>query len=537
MPTDQRRAAGRRRAWGRGPIILRFEPLEDRQLLSTTTPPVTAPAALPDLVGQSFQTPTDLNWGGSFQAQGVVVNQGTAPAARPFQVDIYASPTPAVGAGAVLLGEATIAAGLKPGAQAAYSVPLTLPPAPVHGIDPSGAFYVAAVIDPQHAIQVVNTRHSADTGAGYDYTLVNPPVARTASLVGTGLSTSPSETDWGGTFSLTQQVTNLGTADAPETRALVVLTPSGSTPGGSSAVTIGSIRVPAIPAGQSATVSPSITLPPSAPSALKGASSFTLSVVQDADYVTDPFYPHSANQGAGADQTPITITTPSYAATAAATQAGLRVTGVAADSQSIKWGQSFQAGATLTNAGKVDPGSFVVRYLLVGGDGTIANALFLADTTVNGLAPGATTNVMTTLKLPAAPPAGATVNGPGLARIAVIIDPENTIDEPRTATAGVSDLIQLPVNPTPTQTTVVAAVTAQPAALKPTAVLTSKTTTTTTKTGSKIAKKAEPPITPKPAKAPKRKLTAKPTTHSLEHNLKVFPSRVSQYFKKTFHIK
>ena len=32
MPSHDRRAAARRRAWGRGPIILRFEPLEERQL-------------------------------------------------------------------------------------------------------------------------------------------------------------------------------------------------------------------------------------------------------------------------------------------------------------------------------------------------------------------------------------------------------------------------------------------------------------------------------------------------------------------------
>ena len=36
MPSQKRRAAGRRRAWGRGPIILRFESLEGRQLLATS---------------------------------------------------------------------------------------------------------------------------------------------------------------------------------------------------------------------------------------------------------------------------------------------------------------------------------------------------------------------------------------------------------------------------------------------------------------------------------------------------------------------
>ena len=511
---------------------MRFEPLEDRQLLSTAAPAAPSPAALPDLVGQSFQAQTDATWGGSFQAQGVIVNQGKAPTAKPFQVDIYASPTPAVGPNAVLLGEATIAAGLKPGAQAAYNLPLTLPPAPVNGIDPSGAFYVAAVIDPQHAIQVANTQHNADTGAGYDYALVTPAATKTAALFGTGLTVSPGETDWGGTFGLTQRVTNHGTADAPETRALVVLTPAGAAPGGASDVTLGSVSIPAIPAGQSVSVSPSITLPATPPSALKGATSFTVSVVQDGDYVTDAMYPHAATQGRGADQAAIRITTPGFAPAAPAAQPGLQLTAVAVDSPSIKWGQSFQAAGTITNAGKADPGSFRVRYLLVGSGGTIGNALFLADTTVNGLAPGATTNVMTTLRLPARPPGGATVNAPGLARIALVIDPEKTIDEPQAATAGVSGLIQLPVNASTTQTPAVAVTTPKPAGA-----ITKHATTPISKTATTTTHTAKPAITPKPATSPKRKISAKASGHSLEHNLKVFPAQVSRYFKKTFHIK
>ena len=142
MTSDKRRAAGRRRAWGRGPIILRFEPLENRELLSTATP------ALPDLVGQSFQTPTTLTWGSSFQAQGVVVNQGNAPATKAFQVDIYASPTPVIGTGSVLLGEATIPAGLQPKGQSAFNDPLTLPSTPLANLGPSGAFYIGMVALP-----------------------------------------------------------------------------------------------------------------------------------------------------------------------------------------------------------------------------------------------------------------------------------------------------------------------------------------------------------------------------------------------------
>src|SRR3954471_9376232 len=60
MTSQKRRAAGRRRAWGRGPIILRFESLEGRQLLSASS---SAKALLPDLVGSSFATAHGLDWG------------------------------------------------------------------------------------------------------------------------------------------------------------------------------------------------------------------------------------------------------------------------------------------------------------------------------------------------------------------------------------------------------------------------------------------------------------------------------------------
>ena len=77
---------------------------------------------------------------------------------------------------------------------------------------------------------------------------------------------------------------------------------------------------------------------------------------------------------------------------------------MAADSQAIKWGQTFQVGATLENAGNFDPGPFKVRFLLVGSDGSLNNALFLADTTVNDLTPGTPQNITTTVKLPGALP-------------------------------------------------------------------------------------------------------------------------------------
>ena len=141
MTSDKRRAAGRRRAWGRGPIILRFEPLEERQLLAT--------AALPDLVSVAFDTVHNLDWGQSVHAKGIIANQGNAAVTVPFHVDIYASPTPGIGTTSVRIGEVTIPAALQAGQQYPYDQVVSLPPSPLTGMDSTGSIYLDTVIDPE----------------------------------------------------------------------------------------------------------------------------------------------------------------------------------------------------------------------------------------------------------------------------------------------------------------------------------------------------------------------------------------------------
>src|SRR6516164_3944272 len=72
MPSQDRRSAGRRRAWGRGPIILKFDSLEKRELLS-------AGQRLPDLVASSFVTASNADWNTPITTSGLITNQGNAP--------------------------------------------------------------------------------------------------------------------------------------------------------------------------------------------------------------------------------------------------------------------------------------------------------------------------------------------------------------------------------------------------------------------------------------------------------------------------
>ena len=66
MPSHDRRAAGRRRAWGRGPIILKLESLEHRALMAAH-----ANSNLPDLVNSSLTVSSSVaDWARTVEVEG-----------------------------------------------------------------------------------------------------------------------------------------------------------------------------------------------------------------------------------------------------------------------------------------------------------------------------------------------------------------------------------------------------------------------------------------------------------------------------------
>ncbi len=74
MPSHDRRAAGRRRAWGRGPIILKLESLERRALMAASSN-----STLPDLVNSALTVSNSVSdWNGTLEVGGRVTNQGAS---------------------------------------------------------------------------------------------------------------------------------------------------------------------------------------------------------------------------------------------------------------------------------------------------------------------------------------------------------------------------------------------------------------------------------------------------------------------------
>jgi CARDB len=495
MPTDQRRAAARRRAWGRGPMILRFEPLEERQLLSTATQPDLRPAA--------FSTVQNLQWGETFHATGEIVNAGAATTAKSFVVNIYASPTPGPSQYDVLLGQVTIPAGLAPGAIAPFDALVSLPAAPFDGMAQYAGLYIGDQIDPAGTIKEASTALSTLAGPGIDFDTVTVAPHQPAVLTGVSLNAFPSQAAWGNAVQLTAQIKNSGLGDAPATRARVVLTPAGATVGGSYDVTVANINVPAIAAGQTAVVTQSVVLPAAPPSSLAGSTQFILSLAEDADFATNQVGPHNASQGMGFDMFSLTIPTASDVSSLSSAKPELTATSVVAPTSALSLGQTIQVNSQIVNNSTVPVGTFVVRYFLVGTNGSLNQSIYLGDYLFNGgLAAGQGTNIKQALRLPTALPAGMTLNASSVARIAMVVDPEQTIDQTdRSLNMAVSKVVTISSTPvTPTSTT--------PAVVP----VTPKTTST---------------AAPKRAaakKAPKKKL---PVTHKLD----VLPNQVLKYLK------
>src|SRR5208283_4028197 len=115
---------------------------------------------------------------------------------------------------------------------------------------------------------------------------ITPP--QPPNLVNTSIEINPSAPEWGGTVTVTAQVSNEAYGAAPATREAVVLTPSGVAPGTGSDVVIGSIYVPPIPAWSMVNVEGTINLPVTPPEPLTNDSTFSLWVEPDADYIANP---------------------------------------------------------------------------------------------------------------------------------------------------------------------------------------------------------------------------------------------------------
>jgi len=451
MPSHDRRAAGRRRAWGRGPIILRLESLERRELLA-------AGSNLPDLVNSALTTSNSASdWGQTIEVEGQVKNQGGGITTVPFGIELYASPIRGIDRYSVPIGSVTIPAGLRAGQSAAYETSLILPNTPIPDVSSNGGtVHINAVVNPNHAVIESNYRNNEDLGPPYDSVPILIAAPAPAEVLGTTLAVTPTAPTWGSIITVTGQVTNQGAGPSPLTRALLSLTPSGLTYGDTTTVGIGSITIPPLAASQTYNFVQSITLPAVEPVTITNYTSFGLSMTQDADYLTNDLYPHGPTQGLGYDQTPITITLGSTSTATTPPLPDLAASSILQPQHTLYWGQSFAVSTAVQNLGQGAAAPFLVFFLLTGESGSLTDSIFLGETVVNGLAPNAVQPITQTLALPGSLPNGVNLGAVGYGRISVLVDPQNMLNESLRSNGDAISapfLIRLPGNATtvPTQ--------------------------------------------------------------------------------------
>ncbi len=550
MPSQDRRAAARRRAWGRGPIILRFDSLENRQLLAATP--------LPDLVGDSFATTaTSASWGDPIEVVGKVLNQGQATVSQSFQVAIVASTSPVIGPGSVTLGQVTVQGGIAPGQTGSYDQTFELPATPLAKFA-GKPIYIAAWIDPSGTVAESNKGNNFAVGNGYDESLLNIVTHQPSDLIGTSLGVTNGTVEWGQQVTVAAQVRNNASGDAPATRAAVILTPSGTAPGSGSDVTIGYINVPAVPAWQTVNVSQTFTLPTTVPNALAGNTAFTLSLIQDADYTIDPMYPHGPTQGTGKDSVPITINANPNINTTNSAEPDLAAGTLQAPTTALPWGGDFQVTGSVQNIGAANSGSFQVSFLLTGANGALSPAIYLGGTTIDGLAAGGNQSITQTLHLPGRLPNGVNINGNSTGRIAMVVDPQDVINETiKTNNVSESNPVTLRLLGTDGSTTVptyppssngVTLGTAKPAGTvnttpSGTPIITTKAQQHAAAVQSQLQAARQAKIQAHQESLHSRrsqrkvypKVTKENLTTKIEHKLKVFPNKVSSFFNNLFH--
>ena len=108
----------------------------------------------------------------------------------------------------MLLGEVTIPAGLAPGQSAPFTTTVKLPSSPLPGMSANGVVHINLKVDPQHVVPESNEHNQSGLGPGYDEAGVQITPQQPAKLVNDVDGLYPTAPEWGGTLTVTAQISN-----------------------------------------------------------------------------------------------------------------------------------------------------------------------------------------------------------------------------------------------------------------------------------------------------------------------------------------
>lgn len=173
---------------------------------------------LPDLLGESFSTPSQLSWGQSFNVNAVVANAGAADSA-PSKVKFYLSSNDIISVADHYLGEVDLGNVDREG-NVSINEQISLPndpPAPRY--EDEDELYIGMIVDAEDDNEEGDERNNRNEELGKDKKLVNVssgPVQE-PDLKGYWTKVQNENAEWGDEVSLEKiQIENAGEGDAEE---------------------------------------------------------------------------------------------------------------------------------------------------------------------------------------------------------------------------------------------------------------------------------------------------------------------------------
>ncbi len=386
MPSRDRRAAGRRRAWGRGPVIVRFEPLEDRRLLSTF-----------EVIGSGLN---------STSSGSTAADVGSTTSATTTTT----TATPA--------STGTISGGTSTAAAAVTAIASQIGSAASAGVASSTAATTTSTTT------TTTTPPSVPIPAASTTTTAATPTSAAAGkpdLIA-GRVGAPANLDWNETFPLSGSIRNQGNG-ATTAAFLVDVYASPATQVVRGAVKLGTVTVPAgIGAGQSYDFTQWFTTPPSAVVNTAKQPSYYLVMAVDADSaVAEGNEANNANLGLqGVDAAMVTYTPrvpPKLVA------AGLKI-----DPTQLDWGGTMTVTTTLRNdsTGNAPPTNARIVLAPAGEDPYGSRGYTVGRVPMPAVLGNQTVSATQQIRLPANPPTA--LAGVGEFRAWMISDADEVAD-------------------------------------------------------------------------------------------------------------